>query len=188
MPTTILFPDAKKKQGLIGKLRLNLAQVQIEYPEWTLRTLKKLVDELILRKIHSKMKGDGISPKIIASTRVEYSRDEARKTITYKIISDYKAINGFPVAIMIERGRKGFKLLPKMRLVKNKKTGKMEMKLGTLSWIDKVSGERAFSKGHEIPPYTARRYVWRTIHENRARVVQRFDDETVRFIRRILRS
>lgn len=166
-----LGPDTK---AVITKLRINHAQIQMEFPDFTLTTLKKIMDEEVLRPIQSQMRSDGISDKIIDKTRIEYVQNRRRATITYKVISDYKSIDGFPVAIMIERGRRGFWLYPR--------------KKKALSWLGKFDGKRYFSKGHYIPPYRARRYVWNTVHQKRQIVRKRFAQESRRFIRNILKS
>lgn len=167
-----LGPDNTKQ--ILTRLRINHAQIQMEFPDFTLTTLKKIMTEEVLRPIQSQMRSDGISEKIIEKTRIEYVQNIQRGTITYKVISDYKSIDGFPVAIMIERGRKGFWLYPR-----NKKA---------LSWLGKLSGKRFFSKGHYIPPYRARRYVWNTVNQKREVVRKKFAQETRRFIRNIMKS
>lgn len=159
---------------VIAKLKINHARLMMEYPDFTKQTLKKIMNDEVILPIQLQMRRDGISEKIVKKTRIEFVQNSKRGTITYKVISDYKAINGFPVAIMIERGRRGFWLYPL-----NKKA---------LSWLGKLNNKRYFSKGHYIPPYRARRYVWNMVHQKRHVVRQKFQEESEQFLNNILSS
>ena len=158
-------------------MRLGLSQFILEQPVFVEKTLTKILTKLILRPIHQQMRRDGISRKIIKNTYIDPSslHSENGRTLTWRIISDYTTIDGFPVSIMIERGRRRFFLMPKPPTSRRKRP--------TLMWTK--GKRRIFSKGHWIPRYIPRRYIYHTIKSTRLRVARTFNAEQRRYYRRL---
>ena len=149
----------------------NLARVIIQYPGFIDFTLRRLIDDNIVKTIHNKMRGDGISEKIIASTFLSVETDRKARTIRYFVISNYNADTAtggkFPVAIFIEEGRRAYLVeAPEPTDDRpNPHLGPIEGDGGTF-WLKKA----------KIPRYTARKYVEETIQEQKAFVQGLFND------------
>jgi hypothetical protein len=173
----------KRADGLstgidVGDIRLRMNQVQIEYPYFVHDTLTKLLQEHIIEKIQREMKLDKISKKIIESTRIgENPIPYKKKSIKWSIVSDYKSIDGFPVAVMIEHGRKAYFIRPKKPTPSRKNP--------TLRFENKRR-QTVFSKGHWIPPYHARKYVYETVQENKKKIKRELNKKTHEFVREIM--
>ena len=55
-----------------GMRRINkIIKLQMQYPRWLRSTVKKVLDEEILRPIHSRMKDFGYSQEIIKKTEIK---------------------------------------------------------------------------------------------------------------------
>ena len=169
----------KRADGLstgidVGDIRLRMNQVQIEYPYFVHDTLTKLLQEHIIEKIQREMKLDKISKKIIESTRIgENPIPYKKKSIKWSIVSDYKSIDGFPVAVMIEHGRKAFFIEPRQ-----------DRPNATLKFD--IDNKIFFSKGHDIPAYPAKNFVRDTVRENRKEVKRQLNLKTKEFIRAMM--
>ena len=161
----------------VGDIKLRVNQIQIEYPYFVEDTLRKLIEELIVKKIHARMSKDGISKKIIDSTHLgSRPYKHRKKSLIWTITSDYRSIDGFPVAVMIEHGRKAFFIKPKLPSpVRPNPTLKFD-----------VGQKTVFSKGHMIPEYEARKYVHDTVQANKKLVKRELNRKTHEFIRSIL--
>ena len=155
----------------VGDIKLRINQMQIEYPYFVEDTLRELVEKIIIKKIHERMEKDGISKKIIDSTKLgESPIPYKKKSIKWSIISDYKSIDGFPVAVMIEHGRKAYFIKPRQ-----------DRPNATLKFD--IDNKIFFSKGHDIPAYPAKNFVRDTVRENRKEVKRQLNQKTKEFIR-----
>jgi len=158
----------------VGDIKLRVNQIQIEYPYFVEDTLRDLIEEIIIEKIHAKMTKDGISKKIIDSTKLGTKPYKHKKaSIIWTVISDYRSIDGFPVAVMIEHGRKAFFVSPK-EPTDDRPNPTLKFEIGD---------ETVFSKGHEIPEYKAKKFVYDTIRENRKAVKRELNIRTKKFVR-----
>ena len=161
----------------IGDIKIRMNQMQIQYPYFVQDTLEKLMDDLIIKKIHYQMKQDKISKKIIESTRLDKKPYKHRKkSIVWSIVSDYRSIDGFPVAVMIEHGRKAFFIRPK--------PPSDDRPRPTLKF--EIGKDTIFSKGHRIPAYQAKKYVYETVKDNRKEVKRELNRKTHEFIRAMM--
>lgn len=154
-------------------LFLKIGFIGQTYNAFIVNELETILNDEIVKPIQQKMASEGFSRKIIDSTRI--AKTPVALTpgrITWKIISDYTAINGFPVAVMIEEGRKAYVIIP--------------VKAQALHWIDKDSGEDVFSKRSKIPRFRPRKFVQNTIRERKPRVQEKVDLATQRFVDDIL--
>lgn len=168
----------KGREVYLRELRIRLAALKLHLPELVLQTLDDIVKTEVIDTIKQKMQNDGISIKIINSTKME--RKISGLTITWTIISDYKAINGFPVSVMIERGRRRFLLLPKILRSSPEERRKNPKMAKALSWVK--NGQRFFSMGHEIPEYKARLYVKIVVASKRKKIQKRATKEATKYI------
>jgi hypothetical protein len=169
----------------MGDVKLRVAQITIDYPHFLEKTLGDLITKHILEKIHKQMRRDGISEKIIEST-VSRGHDidtgyggftvTGKNAVQWNIVSDYKSIDGFPVAVMIEHGRRAFFVKPK-EPTKDRPHPTLKYEIDDTVY---------FSKGHKIPEYRARKYVSETIRKNKKKVQRELSKKTKEFIRTMM--
>ena len=165
-----------QKEYNTREMKIKLANLKMHLPEALLLIFDKVIQQDIIEPIKTKMAVDGISLLIVNKVRAE--RTVSGLTITWKIISDYKAINGFPVAKMIEGGRRAFYLRPKISQIpkKDRERAHREKKLPwALSWVKE--GVRFFSEGHTIPEYKARKYIETIIEQSQGKIQDRINQE-----------
>lgn len=159
----------------IENIQDKLARIRLEYNAFIVKTIEQILNQFLIEIIKKKMADDGRSEKIIRSTRLSKNPIIIKANeLRWFIISDFKAINGFPVAIMIEEGRRAFTIVP--------------VKAKALHWIDEDTGDHVFAKKANIPPFKARKFVEKTIREQKRAIQQKVNEETERFIEDILRS
>lgn len=158
----------------IGDIKLRISQIQIDYPYFLEKTLGELLEKHILKKIHVKMEQDGISQKVIQSTKIDAKPIRSSKqTVKWSIVSNYTSVSGFPVAVMIEHGRRAFFVEPKEPTDdRPNPTLKFEINKAVF-----------FSKGHWIPAYPAKKFVFNTIRDNKKLVQRELNAKTKEFIR-----
>lgn len=171
-PFTELIQEefAKDKNDIL----LKIGFANQTYTAFIVNELTRILDEEIVQRIIDKMKSMGLSHKISDEVRIASSpKAKNPGLITWAIISDFKALNGFPVAVMIERGRRPYVIVPKTEA-------------GVLSWVDKATGIRLFSKKNKIPRFNATKFVLNTIKERKANVQEKVNLATQRFVTDIL--
>ena len=125
------------------------------------------------------MRKDSISEKIIESTTSQghdIFRVTGRNAIKWNIVSDYKSIDGFPVAVMIEHGRRAFFVKPKDS-TKDRPNPTLKFEIGDTIF---------FSKGHKIPEYKAKKYVSETVRKNKKTIQRDLTKKTKEFIRTMM--
>lgn len=145
------------------------------YQAFIVNELHKILEEEVIQVIRDKMLMEDFSPKIATSTRLAQSpRGERPGRISWTVISDYTTLNGFPVAVMIEEGRKAYVIVP--------------VKAQVLHWVDKQSGEDVFASKAKIPRFRPRRFVRDTIREKTPIIQQRINDKTEQYVKDILSS
>jgi len=153
---------------------LKIGFINQTYIAFIVKQIELILDDEIVQRIRDKMKTAGFSHKIADSTRIAASPiAKSPGLISWTIISDFQAINGFPVAVMIEKGRKAYVIVPKDEK-------------GVLSWVDKATGIRLFSKKNKIPRFFPRKFVFNTIKERKAIVQEKVNLATQRYVTDIL--
>jgi len=159
----------------IDKIQSKVAQIKLQYNAFIVGVIERILNEDMIDIIKRKMADDGRSEKIIRSTRLSDNPIVvSQNTLRWFIISDFKAINGFPVSIMIEEGRRAFTIVP--------------VKAKALHWVDEATGEDIFAKRANIPPFRARKFIANTLRERKKIIQQKVNEQTERFIEDILRS
>jgi len=159
----------------IDDIQSRVAQIKLQYNHFIVKVIEKILKEDLIDIIKQKMADDGRSEKIIRSTRISANPVViSQNQLRWFVISDFKAINGFPVSIMIEEGRRAFTIVP--------------VKAKALHWIDEATGDDVFAKRANIPPFRARKFIANTLRERKKIIQQKVNEQTERFIEDILRS
>lgn len=174
------------REVALKELEIRMEELRTHLPELLIQKFDTIVKSEVLDVIKMKMEVDGLSSKIIESTRMESS--VSGLTMTWKLISDYKAINGFPVSVMVEKsGRRAFFLRPKILSVPRQLRKKAHDEIGmplSLSWLQ--GGTRVFSMGHEIPEYIPKRFIEQTVEQKHSKIQNMVNRETIKHIKKIL--
>jgi len=143
------------------------------YIAFIVQALEDILNQEIVSRIQTKMKSKGFSHKISDSVHIAGAPVAKNPgLIAWTIISDYKALDGFPVAVMIEDGRKAYTVVP------------LDPE-GWLHWIAK-DGSEHFSKKSKIPRFAATKFVRDTVKERLGIVQEKVDLATQRYIDDIL--
>jgi hypothetical protein len=147
-----------KNEKDLHDLDAKFEHISSQYTPFVIFQLTTLINQLIVDPIQKKMREKGISSKIIDNTYLVKQAEQQGQVIRFFIKSDFVAEGGFPVARMIEYGRKAF-LTPRVK--------RPDI---TLSWIDKTTGKRRFSKQNKIPEYRAWRFIEKGIAEGQPKI------------------
>jgi len=159
----------------INNIQQKIQRIKLEYNFFIVKLIERILNEDLIEIIQRKMADDGRSEKIIRSTRLSKNPIVVSPTqLRWFVISDFKAINGFPVSIMIEEGRKAFTIVP--------------VRAKALHWVDEDTGEDIFAMRANIPPFKPRKFIEKTIRERKKIIQQKVNEATERFIEDILRS
>ncbi len=137
----------------------------MQYPRWVRSTAKKVLDDVILTKIHQRMKDFGYSEEIIKNTKLSIKiADEGE--LEYEVVSKLMR-NKYDVAKGREEGTKDHFIAP--------------INAQALSWI--VGGFiRAFSKGHWVKGITKSNIIEKTMDEFEPKAQARLDLLTDQFV------
>lgn len=154
-------------------LLLRIGFVNQTYIAFIVKEIEIALNAEIVTRIQEKMQSHGFSRKISDAVRIAGAPvAKSPGLIAWTIISDYKSLDGFPVAVMIENGRKAYKVFP------------LDPE-GWLHWVAK-DGSNVFAKKSKIPRFPATKYV-RDITKARTPFVQaRIDSATQRYVDDIL--
>lgn len=167
---------SSERLASLRELPLKVAQLKLQYSGFAVFTATRIIEQEIIDEIHSKMESANISKKIIQTTflnkKVMSVGAKSKKSLLFYVTSNYVSDSGFPVAIMIERGRKEYDVYP----VKKK----------MLSWLK--DGIRHAALHVHIPVYPARRIIENTIRDKRPVVQQKLDEATVQWMKSILKG
>ena len=148
-------------------------QLQVQYPRFLQDTATRLANEIVLDRIHQRMREFGYSEKIIQRTFLQNIHiNVSSGELELDIVSDYTSESGFDVSTAREEGTSGVVVKPT-----NKKT---------LSWIS--NGIRFFSKGHFRRGITPSHIIEKTIAEKQPVLQERLDKETESFFGGIIKS
>lgn len=153
-------------------LESKLSQVQAQYVSFVIFTLTTIINEYIVDPIHESMRGAGVSRKIIDRTYLDVRVEQKGKEVTFHIKSDFITDTGFPVAKIIEFGRKAYTIKPvRKKLLKWLNEGK---------WVSK----------HEvkIPKKDAGLYIFNAIKKGQPKVQKELNKRTKKWVSNILKS
>ena len=161
-----------------NRLLTKLAQIEMQYPQFLASALTTIINQEIVDAIHDKMRSQGISRKIIDTTFLSTTVQKSTNDIRFKIISNFVSETGFPVAQIIEHGRRAYTIKapeptadrpnPHLKFIKN--------------------GNTIFAKKVDIPELPARKIIQSTINKKIPRIQRRLNAETKRWFKGILRS
>jgi len=163
----------------LKELESKMAQIQLQSEPFTVFSLTTIVNEEIVDHIHNRMRSNGVSQKVIDETFLDPNVILLGKKFYFRIKSTYTDPDtNFPVAVMIEEGRKAY-------TVKAPEPTPQRPKPRLTPIID---GEQKYLKKADIPEFPAQRNV-KSVIEKRTRIVQRrLNRETAKWIRKVLRS
>ena len=161
-----------------NRLQTKLAQIEGQYPSFLVFTLTTILNQEIVDEIHQKMRSGGVSRKIIDTTFLSTVVQKSNNDITFKIISNFVSDTGFPVARIVENGRRAFTINapdptedrpnPHLKFIKN----------GTANYVKNVN----------IPVKPAAKTIQNTINKKIPTVQRRLNQETKKWFRQILLS
>ena len=139
-----------------------MTQFSMTYPRFVEITATRIVNEVILDKIHDRMRELNFSEKIIERTFIDNVKVDTEGFMEHEVISDYEAEGGFDGAVAREEGTKDHFIAP---LIKK-----------ALSWIK--AGVRFFSFGHWVKGFDKSDVVKKTVEEFTPLAQQKLNDET----------
>lgn len=160
----------------LSRIRFGLGMLQMEFVDFALDLMQSIIEEEIVQPIKQKLRSESYSPKIIAEVRAEVKTRTDTRTITWLIISDFTTPKGFPVAVMIERGRRAYVIFPKPPTQRRPRPA---LKIPT------EEGD-IFRKKVRMPRLAGNHIVFRTVKKKRNKVRRRFNTEANRFIKEVL--
>lgn len=131
MASQVYSDPSQAKREEISQKKIRLAQIKMQYQGFAVFTLTRLINQEIIDPIQQAMEMKGYAKKIIERTYLD-SKVEGKgrgKVVTFHIKSDYIAEKGFPVAVMMEKGRKAYTVKakenrpnPHLKYIKDGKT------------------------------------------------------------------
>lgn len=154
------------------ELDSKVAQIQIQYVAFVVFTLTTILNEYIIDPIHESMRGAGVSRKIIDTTYLDVKAEQKGRVITFHIKSDYISESGFPVAKIIEFGRKAYTITP--------------LKKNLLKWIHE--GRWVSKREVHIPKKEAGLYIFNAIKSGQPKVQKELNKRTKKWVSNILKS
>ena len=176
-------------------IAFSVTRFQMIYPSFRVDLAQKLVDDILLREIHDRMKAKNFSQKIIDSTKVTVVNvDDHTGNITIRATSDYEAEKEdgtkFDVAKAREEGTTRHWVGPK-------KPG------GVLAWpsagpfsglaraifskrADNALGRFLFSKGHYVSGIDEARIVRDTCRLLQPVIQREFDKQSLAFFKEVM--
>ena len=164
-PTDSIVPDD------VSEFVFNVTRFEMQYPQFRLDTVTKLLHNVMLYEIHQRMKALYFSEKIIESTRIQnINVDDTTGEITYDIVSDYKSEKGFDVSKAREEGTKRHFIAPNVKLA--------------LSWV--AGYIRLFSKGHWVKGIRRSNVIKKTRKRMEPKVQKMLNDATDSFYVRLV--
>lgn len=174
------------------KIASAVAQIQMQYVGFVVFEMTTLINQLIVDPIQNKMRAKGISSKVIDRTYLDKTVIQYGQVIVFVIRSDYTSEKGFPVAVMIEFGRRAFFVRPLLssgreQFVRVRIPGKFTSTLPkALHWIK--DGKNFFSKGHRIPRKPGSYIITDGVRSGQPKVQRELTRRTKKWVNGILKS
>lgn len=177
MPSQVYSDLNQAKLDDIRERKFRLAQIKLQYSGWAVFTLSRLINEFIIDEIQKKMEQANYSKKIIERTYLSKKIEGKGKTavLTFHVMSDYISESGFPVAIMMEKGRKSYIVKPH----ENRPNPH-------LKFIK--DGKVNFRKSVKIPKKEGTFIIRNTIHANKEKIQEAFRQSEKTWMNSILKS
>lgn len=147
-------------------------QIKLQYPRFLETTAIRIANEIILDAIHQRMRARKYSPKIIKSTYIEKLNVNEAGIMDFDVVSDYESEKGFDVSEAREEGTFGVFVKPILKKV--------------LKWIDQ--GIAIFSFGHFRRGISASNIIDLTVEERLPIAQEQLDQETDKFLDKVLKS
>jgi hypothetical protein len=88
----------------IPKIRKKLTTVKLQFPEFLAVTVRDIGANLVLKRIHSRMRQAGFSEKIIRGTILSNIEILSKSKVRLHFKSEYFSETGFDVALAREKG------------------------------------------------------------------------------------
>jgi len=167
--------DLLLKTGFVGQT----------YQAFLVQALTDILNEEIVSRIRLKIKQRGYSDKIADAVHIAVSpTSKGPGLISWNIISDYTADNGFPVAVMIENGRIAYTIFPRGKASKKNNPIKLPGPGGGSDVLvfQVKSGKTVFAMKAKIPRFMPTKFVRDTIRERKRIVQEKINLATQRFI------
>lgn len=110
MASQVYSDPSLAKREEIAQKKLRLAQIKMQYHGFAVFTLTRLINEIIIDPIQRQMESRNYDRKIIERTYLDSKVEgKGRGTqVTFHVKSDYISETMFPVAVMMEKGRKAY--------------------------------------------------------------------------------
>lgn len=163
----------------IQELESKMAQIQLQYEPFTIFTLTTIINEEIVDTILDKMRGNGVSQKVIDNTFLDNNIMIIGNKIFFSIKSTYQDPDtGFAVAVMIENGRDAYTIKAPEPTAERPRPHLTPIINGTQKFLKKV----------DIPIFVAQNNVKNTIRQKTKKVQKRLQIDTAKWIREVLRS
>lgn len=183
-----VFQDTIKKEYEKSKrdLLLKTGFAAQTYNAFIVKAITQILNDEIVSRIKTKIIQKGYSYKIANGVHIAASPVASSPgMISWTIISDFTADNGFPVAVMIENGRIAYTIWPKGKHSKTNNPTNLPGPGGGSDWLVftvKDSGKTVFAKKVKIPRFIPTKYVRDTIRERKGIVQEKVNLATQRFI------
>jgi hypothetical protein len=150
-----------------NQLLFNLVRFEQQSPRFIEDAVMRLADEVILQPIITKMKQAKYSQKIIEGTKIDNIQVGPEGFVTFDIISEYDAENGFDVATAREKGTRDHTIRPKREN-------------GVLRWFTQA-GQPIFAKFARVAGIKASNIIRDTVDLQFPIFQQRLTEEIVVF-------
>lgn len=172
----------KSEEDLLD-LETRLAHVQMEYRAFVIDTLVELINYFIVQKIKRKMEDRNFSQRIIDKVRLDEGARKQGDKIKFWILSDAHSSNGFPVAEMMENGRRAYFVKPRYKQALRFYLAGIKQPNMTIKGDVPV-----YSKGHMIPALKAYKIVYNTVRQRQPMVQRAFTKRQRQWYREAIRK
>jgi len=162
----------------IQRLESKIDEIIRESVMFSILEITTIINIEIIDVIQDKMRGLGLSSKIIDNTFLSHEVTISGNTLFFFVISNYISETGFAVAVKIEDGAPAYTVLPKPATA--------ERPNPHLKYI--IGGKVIYSKKSDIPVYPARQIIKKTIAEKTPKVQKEYNKKARKWIKSILRG
>jgi len=168
-----------KTEKDIQEISSKVAQIQMQYEAFVVFALTTIINREIVDKIHTKMRNNNVSPKVIHETFLDQQIIIVGNIFIFKIKSTYQDTDtGFAVATMIEEGREAYTI--------SAPEPTPDRPRPHLTPI--IGGEQKFLKKVDIPVFPAQYNVRDIIDQNIDKVKNQVIKDIQKWMKDILRS
>lgn len=151
----------------LDRFQLRLKQARVMFPAFRQRTMEETAQDTILNEIHTRMRQNNFSEKIIEGTIIR-SIQEFPKFVRIWFESKFFAPSGFDVAVAREEGTRDHRIEP-------------INEDGVLRWVEQ-DGTVRYSKGHDVKGFEALKIVATVVSRGRSKFLKEFNARTERWV------